>query len=181
VHLETSDASTIQCRFIRGLANPVAGGPDLPVAGDTIVSLHANTNPPFADALADQVASSDPIVRLDGVTLPQASGLISVHALSRPRSKMLEGEDVNVLLAGWLTDEELADWEQLRHDAYEVQVTVDTSARYTRRTTIQFSWTRADSYAWPSTVYLSVRRQDASGPTGARSARRLGAIRFSPE
>lgn len=68
-----------------------------------------------------------------------------VYAMSRPRAKLIAGEDVDLLLAAWMAEEELADWERMRLDACEVQITVDTSARPTRRTTIQFSWQRAHS------------------------------------
>lgn len=32
--IEVVDDEAIPCRYIRGLQNPVRGGPDLPVAGD---------------------------------------------------------------------------------------------------------------------------------------------------
>lgn len=136
---------TIECRFIRGLENPQPGGSDLVSDGDSLVSLHVDTNPPFADALAAQLDGGDPVVRFDGVTLPQPNGLIPVYALSRPRAKLIAGEGVDLLIAAWMAEEELADWAQLRDHSYEVQITVDTSARPTRRTTIQFSWARANS------------------------------------
>jgi len=135
---------TIECRFIRGLENPQPGGSDLVSDGDSLVSLHVDTNPPFADALAAQLVGGNTVVRFDGVTLPQPNGLIPVFAMSRPRAKFVAGEG-DLLVAAWLAEEELSDWPRLRDRACEVQITVDTSARPTRRTTIQFSWLRANS------------------------------------
>jgi hypothetical protein len=51
------------------------------------------------------------------------------------------------MLAGWMAEEELVDWPQLRGDAFEVQVTIGTAARPTRRTSIQFNRSRAVSEA----------------------------------
>lgn len=140
---------TIQCRYIRGLENPTPGGPDLVLDGDSLVSLHVDTNPPFADSLAAQLRADDPVVRFDGVTMPRSDGLVPVFALSRPRAKLTAGEDADLLIAAWMAEEELADWELLRNEPCEVQITVDTSARPTRRMTIQFSWTRAEEHSAP--------------------------------
>ena len=49
------DDEAITCRYIRGLQNPVWGGPDLAAAGDSIVALYVDTNPVLADLIADQV------------------------------------------------------------------------------------------------------------------------------
>lgn len=93
----------------------------------------------LADLIADQVVVDDPVIRFDGVLLPQPSGLVSVCALSRPRAKVKAGVEFVYMLAGWMAEEELVEWPQSRGEVYEVQVTIDTSARPTRRTSIQFS------------------------------------------
>ena len=137
--IEVVDDEAITCRYIRGLQNPVWGGPDLAVAGDSIVALYVDTNPVLADLIADLVVVDDPVIRFDGVLLPQPSGLVSVCALSRPRAKVQAGVEFVYMLAGWMAEEELVEWPQLRGEVHEVQVTIDTSARSTRRTSIQFS------------------------------------------
>jgi hypothetical protein len=138
------DGTAVRARYLRGLKSTVAGGPDTAIEGDTIVSLHVDTYPPFADALGEQLEDGgSPIFRLDGVTLPRGR-LIDVCALSRPRERMLAGEEVDLVVAGYMAEEELRDWPLFRTQACEVRVTVDTSARFTRRTTIQFSWQRAN-------------------------------------
>lgn len=42
LHVPVEGQGTIACRFIRGLANPQPGGPDLVIDGDTLVSLHVD-------------------------------------------------------------------------------------------------------------------------------------------
>ena len=145
LRIPTEGDDAIECRFIRGLEGLQPGAPDLVLEGDSLVSLHVDTSPPFADAIAAQLDGGDPVARFDGVTLPHPSGLVPVYALSRPRARLLAGEPVDLPLAAIMAEEELADWPQFRDQPYEVQITVDTSARPTRRTTIQFSWARANS------------------------------------
>ena len=142
--LTDADGSAVQARYLRGLPNSVPGGPDIFIAGDTLVDLYVDTYPVFADALAEQLQEGDnPIFRMDGVTIPDGR-LIAVCALTRPRERMLAGEGVDLVIAGYMAENELQDWPILRTQPCEVGITVDTTARFTRRTTIQFSWQRAN-------------------------------------
>lgn len=142
--LKDAEGSVVQARYLRGLPNSVPGAPDIVIAGDSLVDLYVDTYPVFADALAEQLQDGDnPIFRMDGVTIPDER-LIAVCALTRPRERMLAGEGVDLVTAGWMAEDELQDWPLFRTQPCEVGITVDTTARFTRRTTIQFSWQRAN-------------------------------------